>query len=89
MERANKLVQSTGHESDSEDSKADYEKPQSTHKTGKTMAMATKLPKKTTKENKNNHKKGQDVSEDDTNEMDSNGLEPTADDIAGVWNEHR
>ena len=45
-------------------------------------ATAIKLPKKTRTKNKNNHKKGQDASDEDTNEMGSTGLEPTADDIA-------
>jgi hypothetical protein len=85
MERANRLLQSTGHESDDEDkSKADLDTHQSKYKTGKTTATVPKLPKTTTK--KNNHKKGQNVIHEDADEMDGNidskGLEPTADDNA-------
>jgi hypothetical protein len=46
MERANRLLQSTGHESDYEDkSKGDPGTHQSKYKTGKTMATVPKLPK--------------------------------------------
>jgi hypothetical protein len=70
------------HESDSEESKKEYEMTQSKYKIEKMTATATKLRNTTVKKKKNIHKKGQDASDGDTGEKDGSGLEPTADDIA-------
>jgi hypothetical protein len=80
MERANRLLQSTDHESDyKENSKTDKDTHQSKYKREQMAASVPKLPKTTTQ--KNNHMKGQDVSGDDANEMDgeidSSGLAGT------------